>query len=128
MAFICLKLCFLCWMILSLFSVRHIGKENKDIVHVEFENGFQATLHLFMDISSTFQISVYGQNGWRLIDIRNSYSMFRDNIIEFIRSVQENKARLTFDKTENIIRTLIGATESLKTRWKNSDPLEKKSK
>jgi hypothetical protein len=95
-------------------SVRHIGKTNKDIVHVEFENDFQATLHLFMDISSTFQLSVFGQNGWRLIDIKNSYSMFRDNIIEFIRSVQENKARLSFDKTENIIRTLIGATESLK--------------
>lgn len=94
-------------------SVKHIGTSGKDIVHIEFENGFQATLHLFMDISSTFQISLYGQNGWRLIDIKNSYSMFRDNIIEFIRSVQEGKARLSFDTTENIIRTLIGASESL---------------
>jgi predicted dehydrogenase len=95
-------------------AVKHIGKTNKDIVHVEFEDGFQATLHLFMDISSTFQLSVFGQNGWRLIDIKNSYSMFRDNIIEFIRSVQENKARLPFEKTGRIIRTLMGATESLK--------------
>jgi predicted dehydrogenase len=95
-------------------AVKHIGKTNQDIVHVEFENGFQATLHLFMNISSTFQLSVFGQNGWRLIDIKNSYSMFRDNIIEFIRSVQEGKARLPFEKTENIIRTLIGASESLK--------------
>ena len=95
-------------------SVKHIGKPGKDIVHIDFENGFQATLHLFMDISSTFQISLYGQEGWRLIDIKNSYSMFRDNIIEFVRSVQEGKSRLSFDKTENIIRTLIGANESLK--------------
>jgi hypothetical protein len=99
-------------------AVKHIGKTNKDIVHVEFENGFQATLHLFMDISPTFQISVFGQNGWRMIEIKNSYSMFRDNIIEFIRSVQEGKARLPFEKTENIIRTLIGASESLKTGGK----------
>lgn len=94
-------------------SVKHIGATGKDIVHVEFENGFQTTLHLFMDISPTFQISLFGQNGWRLIDIKNSYSMFRDNIIEFIRSVQEGKARLSFNKTENIIRTLMGANESL---------------
>jgi hypothetical protein len=47
------------------------------------------------------------------MDIKNSYSMFRDNIIEFVRSVQEGKARLPFGKTENIIRTLIGANESL---------------
>lgn len=94
-------------------SVRHIGKKDKDIVHVEFENGIQATLHLFMDISSTFQISVYGQTGWRLIDIKNSYSMFRDNIIEFVRSVGEGKSRLPYHKTENIINTLISADESL---------------
>ena len=94
-------------------SVKHTGKTGKDIVHIEFESGFQATVHLFMDISSTFQLSLYGQQGWRLIDIKNSYSMFRDNIIEFVRSVQEGKSRLSFDKTENIIRTVIAANESL---------------
>jgi predicted dehydrogenase len=94
-------------------SVKHVGKKDKDIVIVEFEDGLVLSLHLFMDISGTFQVSVFGQNSWRLIDIKNSYSMFRDNIIEFVRSVQEGKSRLEFSKTENIIRTLIGAKESL---------------
>mgnify|MGYP002352365334 CR=1 FL=1 len=94
-------------------SVKHTGKAGKDIVVIEFENSLVVTLHVFMDISSTFQISVFGQNGWRLIDIKNSYSMFRDNIIEFIRSAREGKSRLEFRKTENIIRTLIAANESL---------------
>jgi hypothetical protein len=40
--------------------------------------------------------------------------MFRDNLIEFVRSVQEGKPRLDFAKTENIIKTLIAAQESLK--------------
>lgn len=102
-------------------SVKHIGKMNKDIVFIEFGNGFQAVLHLFMDITSTFQISLFGQEGWRLVEIKNSYSMFRDNIIEFIRSVQDGKPRLPFDKTENIIRTLIGANESLKYGGKTID-------
>lgn len=93
-------------------SVQNIGSEGKDIVCIEFVNGLQVTLHLFMDITGTFQISVFGQSGWRLIDIKNSYSMFRDNIIEFIRSVQEGKPRLDFYKTENIIRALIAANES----------------
>ena len=94
-------------------SVRNIGQHGKDIVYVTFENGFQAVISLFMDIAPTFQLSVFGQTGWRLMDIKNSYSMFRDNIIEFIRSVQEGKPRLLFNKTERIIRTLIGANESL---------------
>lgn len=104
-------------------SVKHIGKTNKDIVFIEFENGFEAVIHLFMDITSTFQVSLYGQDGWRLIDIKNSYSMFRDNIIEFVRSVQEGKSRLPFEKTENIIRTLIGANVSLKNGGRSIDLL-----
>jgi predicted dehydrogenase len=94
-------------------SVRHIGKTDKDIVQVSFENGIQATVHLFMDISSTFQLTVFGQNAWKLVDVRNSYSMFRDNIIEFIRSVEEGKPRLAFSKTQNIINTLISAETSM---------------
>jgi predicted dehydrogenase len=93
-------------------SVQHIGREGQDIVHIEMSNGLQITMHLFMEITGTFQLSVYGQKGWRLIDIKNSYSMFRDNIIEFIRSVQEGKPRLDFAKTNNIIRTLVAAEES----------------
>jgi hypothetical protein len=95
-------------------SVQHTGKEGQDIVHIEMTNGLQVTMHLFNEITGTFQISVFGQKGWRLIEIKNSYSMFRDNIIEFTRSVQVGKPRLPFYKTENIIRTLIAATDSLK--------------
>lgn len=94
-------------------SVKHVGEKGKDIVCVEFETGFRATLHLFMDISPTFQVSLFGRKGWRLMDIKNSYSMFRDNIIEFIRSVEDGKPRLPFEKTEAIIKTLMAAMESL---------------
>lgn len=96
----------------KIIAVQHIGKADKDIVYFETENGIQITLHLFMDIVGTFQISVFGRSGWRIMDIKNSYSMFRDNIIEFTRSVQEGKPRLDFSKTTNIIRGLITAKES----------------
>lgn len=94
-------------------SVKHLSDKGKDIVYIEFENGFRATFHLFMDISGTFQVSLFGQKGWRIIEIKNSYSMFRDNLIEFIRSVEEGKPRLSFEKTETIIKTLMGAVDSL---------------
>ncbi len=94
-------------------TVKHIGEAGKDIVHITFSGGLQVIVNLFYDIAGTFQISVFGQQSWRLIEIKNSYAMFRDNIIEFIRSVQEGKPRLDFAKTENIIRTLIAASQSL---------------
>ncbi|MDQ6610338.1 MAG: Gfo/Idh/MocA family oxidoreductase, partial [Bacteroidota bacterium] len=76
-------------------SVKHIGEDEKDIVNIWFENGLQAVVHIFMDIAPTFQISVFGQKGWRLVEIKNSYSQFRDTIIEFVRSVEEGKPRLS---------------------------------
>jgi len=93
-------------------SVRHIGKKDKDLVVIEFEGELLATVHLFMGISSTFQLSFFGSNGWRTADIKNSYSMFRDNLIEFIRSVEEGHSRLPFEKTYAIIKTVIAAQES----------------
>lgn len=98
--------------------VLHMGEEGKNVVYLEFKNGIKVTMHLFMDIALTFQMSVFGQKAWELIEMKNYYAMFRDNLIEFIRSVQEGKARLAFDKTERLIRTLIGAHESLKSGGK----------
>lgn len=94
-------------------SVKHVSTAHKDVVLVEFETGLVATIHLFYEIFPTFQISVFGQTGWRLIEYKNWYAMFRDNLVEFIRSVQHGQPRLAFEKTENIIQTLIGAQESL---------------
>lgn len=94
-------------------SVRHTSKSKKDIVCIEFVSGLLAAVHLFYDITPTFQVSLFGTNGWRLIEYKNWYAMFRDNLIEFIRSVEEGKPRLEFSKTENIIKTLIAARQSL---------------
>lgn len=93
-------------------SVQNTGKKGKEIVHVTFENGLDLTVHLFQDIAPTFQISVFGQQNWQLIDIKNSYAMFKENLLEFVRGVRQGEPRLSFDKTENIIRTLIAAQQS----------------
>jgi hypothetical protein len=95
-------------------SVINVGKPDAAIVKIDFEDGLQVTVHLMEHISGTFQISIFGQQNWKLVDVKNSYAMFRDNIIEFVRSVQEGKPRLDFAKTEQIIKTLIAGTESLK--------------
>jgi predicted dehydrogenase len=94
-------------------SVRHIGGLDKEVVQLRLKDGPEMTFHLFTDITGTFQLSLFGQEGWKLVDIKNSYSMFRDNMIEFIRSVEESKPRLDFEKTENIIRIIIAARESM---------------
>jgi len=93
-------------------SVQHIGELDREIVHVQTADGPDIMLHLFNSISGTFQVSFFGTNNWKLVDIRNSYSMFRDNIIEFVRSVQEGKPRLRFEDTYQLINVIIAANES----------------
>ncbi len=102
-------------------TVQHVSESGKDIVIVKFETGLLATVHLFMDIAPTFQLTLFGQGGWRQIEIQNSYSMFKENLTEFIKSVREGKSRLPFEKTENIIKTLIAAKESLEQNGKIID-------
>lgn len=94
-------------------SVRNIGSSAKNSVQITYENDIQVMLHLFMDLAPTMQLSFFGQEQWKMIEIKNSYAMFRDNIIEFIRSVNEGKPRLDFRKTEQIIRVMMAAEESL---------------
>lgn len=94
-------------------SVRNIGSKDRNTVQVNYENEVQVVLHLFMDLAPTMQISFFGQEQWRMIEIKNSYAMFRDNVIEFIRSVNEGKPRLDFNKTVQIIKVMIAAEESL---------------
>lgn len=99
-------------------SVQHVSESGKDIAIINMENGLLATVHLFKDISPTFQLSLFGRDGWQLVEIKNSYAMFKENINEFIRSVREGQPRLPFENTENIIRTLIGAKDSLENGGK----------
>ena len=100
-------------------SVKNVGEYQKDIVCLEFEYGPKVVIHLFMDIALTFQISVFGQQGWRIIEMKDWFTMFRDNIAEFVFSVEEGSVRVPFYKTENIIRTLIAAKESLEQNGKS---------
>lgn len=93
-------------------NVQHIGELEREIVHVRLAGGVDVTLNLFNGISGTFQVSFFGQRGWKTLDIRNSYSMFRDNLIEFVRSVEQGKPRLDFEKTYRLMTIIIAANES----------------
>lgn len=99
-------------------SVTQVGTNQKHIVVIEFETGVKAVIHLFEHISSTFQLTAFGTNNWQMADMKDFFGMFRDNIIDFVRSVKEGKPRLPFSKTAQIMRVLIGAQESLQDNGK----------
>jgi len=96
-------------------SVWAVGEPDKAIVRIEFANGTLATVHLFQDISSTFQVNLFGEKDYIHCNIKDSYKMFRANLEEFIRGLREGRSLLPFEKTYNIVRTVIVGQESMKT-------------
>jgi len=95
-------------------TVRHIsGKAGKDVLYIEFANGLLAIINVFMDIAPGGELNIYGQKGVLKLDHGGSYPAFRNQLVEFIRSVREGKPRLDFAVTKNVIKTLIAARESL---------------
>lgn len=97
-------------------SARHLGQADKNVVYLELENGLVATFHLFHNIVPTFQVSAFGNQGWQIIEMNDTFGMFHNNMLEFVESVRQGKVRLDFKKTHNIIRALIAAQENLENR------------
>lgn len=94
-------------------SVWSVGEPDKAIVRVKFENGTLVTAHLFQDISSTFQVTVFGEKDYIHCDFNNSYKMFRANLEEFIRGLRAGESLLPYEKTYNVVRTVIAGLESM---------------
>lgn len=94
--------------------VQYLGKEHFDIVQLEISPTCFASIHLVADIASTFQINVYGTQDWAHIDIKNSYAMFKENILEFLKGITQGKPTLDFEKTKRVIQIVAGALESKK--------------
>lgn len=92
--------------------VQYVGKEHFDMVQLEISPTCFASIHLVADISPTFQMNVFGTQNWAHIDIRNSYAMFKENILEFIKGVIQGKPTLDFEKTKRVIQIVAGALES----------------
>ena len=94
-------------------AVKHVSSTGKDIVYVEFDTGTLATIHVFMDIAPTADLTLYCQEGTLRVDHGGAYPSFRNTLVEAVRSFRQNKPRLDFEKTRNVISALIAGQESL---------------
>ena len=92
--------------------VQYLGKEHFDIVQLQISPTCFASIHLIADISPTFQMNIYGTQEWAHIDIQNSYAMFKENILEFLKGLTAGKPTLDFEKTKRVIQIVAGAIES----------------
>ena len=100
-------------------TVRHVSTTTgKDVLYIEFENGMLATVHVFMDIAPGGELNIYGQNGNLSVNHGGAYPCFRAQLVDVVRSIRQGKPRLDYQKTRNLMLTLIAARESLENSGK----------
>ena len=92
--------------------VQHIGTDGRNTIRVELANGAEAFVHVIKDITAG-ELNVYGTAGHVSVDHGGSYTCFRAQLVEFVRSLQAGKPRTDFKITHNLINTLVGARESM---------------
>ena len=92
-----------------------VGEPDRSIIRVEFDVGTIATVHLFQNISSTFQVHLYGEHNFVDFNFQNSYTMFRANLEAVVEGLRIGHSVLPFDKTYHVIRTVIAGLESMET-------------
>ena len=102
-------------------SVQYIGKDKYDMVLVEISANCFATIHLIADIAPVFQMSFYGTKEVVHCDIKNSYAMFKENILEIVKSLHAGHPTLDFGKTKNVISIVAAA---LKSKVNNNQKIE----
>lgn len=93
-------------------SIQALGEVGNELMCIKLKDGMHLTIHLSTEVTATAQLSVYGQHKSRTIEIANAYAMFRQNIVEFIRSVNEDKPRLEFSKTYRLMELMIAGIKS----------------
>lgn len=101
----------------EVLAVQHVSVSGKDILYLEFKNGMPATVHVFENITQG-ELNIYGDKGALRVVHGGAYVSFRTQLIEAVKAFKAGAPRLDFNKTRNIIKTLIAARESLESGGK----------
>lgn len=97
--------------------VQHLGEDGRNTIRVELSNGAVAYIHVSKEVTAG-ELNVYGSAGHVSVDHGGSYTCFRAQLNEFVRSLRQGKPRTDYKITHNLINTLVGARESMQAGGK----------
>lgn len=93
--------------------VRNIGSERESIVHLKYDRGPHVVLNVFDDIAPVIQLSVYGGNGYQVVDFGDWFTMFKNTLAQFINMIKTGQRPIPLDETLEIIKVVYAAQVSL---------------
>lgn len=93
-------------------TVQNIGDEEQDIVKVQYHDGRILMLLVSRVIGGGFEINLYGKNGRRRIEVKDSSAYYANQLRLIIKMVQEKKAPVPIENALEVIRVLEAGKKS----------------
>jgi len=95
-------------------SVRNIGSKGKDIVVLKMKDGRNFTVTVFQTTRYLFQMTLYGEKGWKQVTITDYDYFYSRMMMAFAKMVRTGKEPVPLAQTLEIIKTLAKAEMSRK--------------
>ena len=94
-------------------SVRNIGREGAEIVHLKYADGRYALLQSFKDISFALHFAFYGDKDSIVVTESDTYSSFRNMLCDFATMLRTGEPSIDWHDTVEMAKVLIAAQISL---------------
>ena len=93
-------------------SVRNVGTDGRNIVHLTHRAGFDVVIGNIYDINSGGQVTLCGNKGSLNIRIQDSYTAFRTQLVKFVEYLRTGQPPHPFSDTVELMQLVIGGIES----------------
>jgi len=95
-------------------SVRNIGRDGAEVVHLQYADGRQAVLQTGKEISFALHFSFYGDKDSLLVTEGNTYNSFRDMLCDFVGMLKSGQAPIDWRNTVEMAKVLVAGEWSLR--------------
>ena len=93
-------------------SIRNLSTDQRNLVHLKHKNGFDAIIANSYDLAYDPTIHLHGTQGVINIEIKDTYTSFRNQLVAFIDYLRTEKSPIPFAETEELMKLVIGGIES----------------
>ena len=100
----------------GLESVRNIGCDREEIVHLRYTDGRHAVLQTFKKISSGIHFAFYGEDGSEIVTSVDAFSSFKNMLLDFVKMLKSGRQPFDWNETVEMAKIVIAGSLSLKEK------------
>lgn len=94
-------------------SAQTIAQAGSDVVHLTHQSGVQITVAAIHDAYGSFgNVHVYGTKGQLAINLKDTYTAFRGQLVAFIEMLKTGRAPFAFEQTIELMTIIIAGIRS----------------